>query len=506
MSKQSNTLVIGAGIGGLTSAALLLHAGHRVTVLEAHIYPGGSAGTFYHQKYLFNAGATLAGGFSPGGPHAHVAEILNLEWPVSPADPAWQVHLPDGQTVTQWSDRDRWHEELDSTFPHSGRFWRTQEMLADVSWDISSRPFPWPPQTARDFISLAKAMRPSTVRALPYLFHKVGDFAPQDDPMFAAFLDGQLLISAQTTAASADALYGSAALDLPRRGVNHVRGGIGSLADTLVDWIRINGGEVLFRQQVKHIEVRNERAVGIITKRGLRLEGDTILANVTPWALADLLGEATPNRLRREISERPATWGAFTLYLGLNSEYLPDQKTGNHQVIVDAGQPLGEGNSVFISLADPEDTRRAPAGKRPATLSTHTAVTPWWQLYQSDRQAYHERRAEYTDRMLDAAEKAIPGIRQATELCLPGTPVTFDQFTHRPQGMVGGFPQTSLWSARGPRTGIDHLWLVGDSIFPGQSTAGVTLGAMRVAADVLQTAGHQSISLPTEAISLAVRE
>ena len=54
-------------------------------------------------------------------------------------------------------------------------------------------------------------------------------------------------------------------------------------------------------------------------------------------------------------------------------------------------------------------------------------------------------------------------------------------------GMVGGFAQTSLFAARGPQTGIDNLWLVGDSIFPGQSTAGVTLGAMRVATEVLRS-------------------
>ena len=57
-------VVIGAGIGGLTTAALLLKAGMQVTVLEAHVYPGGSAGTFFHKGYLFDAGATLAGGFS----------------------------------------------------------------------------------------------------------------------------------------------------------------------------------------------------------------------------------------------------------------------------------------------------------------------------------------------------------------------------------------------------------------------------------------------------------
>lgn len=506
MARQKNILVIGAGIGGLTAAALLLHAGHQVTVLESHIYPGGSAGTFYHQKYLFDAGATLAGGFSTGGPHYRLAETLNLDWPVRPADPAWQVHLPDGRTVTQWSDPARWREEWLSAFPATSQFWRTQEMLANISWDISSRPFPWPPQQARDLMTLTKALRPSTARALPFLFGKVSDYAPNNDPMFSAFLDGQLLISAQTTQTKADALYGSAALDLPRRGVSHVQGGMGSLAKTLVDWIRANGGEVRYRQHVERIVVKDGRAIGVYTKQGLSLKGDTILANLTPWSLVELLGDAAPKKRDQEISRLPATWGAFTLYLGLKANNLPDRVTGHHQVIVDATQPLGEGNSVFISLADPEDASRAPLGRRPATLSTHTAVGPWWRLYEKDRQAYEDHREEYTQRMMLAAEKAIPGIRQATELCLPGTPVTFEQFTHRHQGMVGGFPQTSIWNARGPRTGVAGLWLVGDSIFPGQSTAGVTLGAMRVAAEVLQTADYQSLNHPVPAISLVAGE
>ena len=65
--NRSRVVVIGAGIGGLTTAAILARAGLAVTVLEAHVYPGGCAGTFYHQGYHFDAGATLAGGFYPGG-------------------------------------------------------------------------------------------------------------------------------------------------------------------------------------------------------------------------------------------------------------------------------------------------------------------------------------------------------------------------------------------------------------------------------------------------------
>ena len=56
---------------------------------------------------------------------------------------------------------------------------------------------------------------------------------PGTPPDFRAFLDAQLMISAQTTAQHASALYGSAALDLPRRGTHTVRGGIGGLAETL---------------------------------------------------------------------------------------------------------------------------------------------------------------------------------------------------------------------------------------------------------------------------------
>ncbi len=476
--KTRSVLVIGAGVGGLTAAALLLKRGWQVTVLEAGTYPGGCAGTFFHKGYRFDAGATLAGGFDPRGPHTRVAEILGLEWPVQPIrDAAWVTHLPD-KSVHQWVEPARWREEYLTKFPYSARFWRKQEQLAKIAWDISTRDFPWPPATPREALRLPLALRPQTLAAAPYLFRKIRHLLPRETtPDFKAFVDGNLLISAQAVSEHADALYGSSVLDLPRRGVMHVRGGMGAIAETLARWIQANGGEVKYRQRVTRLETANGPVRAALTAKDMRFEADVVLANLTPWALQTLLGEAAPGSLQRETRARPWMWGAFVVHAGVRAADIPQTIT-HHQAIVDVNQPLGEGNSVFISLSPLDDPSRAPNGMRAAILSTHTRIAGWQGLNEA---AYEQRKAAYAEKVLAAAERALPGFRAAAELVLPGTPHTYEFYTRRPFGMVGGFPQTSLFAARGPQTGLRNLWLVGDSIFPGQSTAGVTLGALRVA-------------------------
>ncbi|MFM8320630.1 MAG: phytoene desaturase family protein, partial [Chloroflexota bacterium] len=190
-----------------------------------------------------------------------------------------------------------------------------------------------------------------------------------------------------------------------------------------------------------------------------------------------------PARLRRLPDKPPDGWGAFVAYLGIDEGVLPPGGALHHQVL--RGRPLGDGRSVFLSLSPAWDAGRAPAGRRALTVSTHTRLAPWWDLYQNNRPGYESARQDYLARMLDAAETALPGLRDAADLVLPGTPVTFERFTRRAWGWVGGFPQTSLLRAWGPRL-APGLWMVGDSIFPGQSTAAAALGGLRVARAVMQ--------------------
>lgn len=491
MSTSNHVVIIGAGIGGLTTAAILARAGLKVTVLEAHVYPGGCAGTFYHQGYRFDAGATLAGGFYRGGPMDLVARRTGIDaWPAHNADPIMAAHFPNGQCITRWAGVERWLERDRIFGPAARSFWHWQEHTADLLWELALRQPPWPPQSAREAAHLlgkgAGWLAKNWRRLRPHLLADMGQ--PLSAHLQGAsetlrlFVDAQLLIASQAISTQTNALYGASALDLPRRGVVHLAGGMGAIAQRLAQAVVDNGGCVQYRQEVTGIVLENGRPKAVATRRGQTFEADLIVANLPPWNLARLLGEQAPPRLRNLPATPTKGGGAFMLYIGVDDSLIPRDWPLHHQVIV--REPMGEGNTIFLSASPAWDAQRAPFGQRALTLSTHTALGPWWHLFQTDRAAYEMRKQLYAERLLTTAERALPGIRAAARLVKPGTPVTFQRFTRRDRGWVGGFPQSTLRENWGPHL-APGLWMVGDTIFPGQSTAAVALGALRVADTIL---------------------
>ena len=237
-------IVLGAGIGGLVTAVTLSRAGYPVTVLEAHVYAGGCAGTLYHKGFRFDAGATLSAGFYPGGPMDLVAQAAGIEtWHGRPTDLAMVVHMPDGEMIPRWADERRQHAYQDAFTEQSMPFWHWQEKTVDALWDLALRLPTWPPQTARQAVEVistglnwtsADLFHRISPGLLADVFRLVASQLHRAPGRLRQFVDAQLLISAQTTSENANALYGATALDLPRRGVRVFESGIGSIAARLV--------------------------------------------------------------------------------------------------------------------------------------------------------------------------------------------------------------------------------------------------------------------------------
>jgi C-3',4' desaturase CrtD len=487
-------VVMGAGIGGLTTAALLARSGLEVTVLEAHTYPGGSAGTFWHQGYRFDAGATLLAGFDAGGVFTKLAAHLGVTFPVRPmgqGETLMQVWLPDGRVVDRpvgWTAESQ--AQTANFGPRVKPFWNWQQRRAKALWEIAEG-LPFPPANLSELLQLAKQGTPWALRWRRDLPGILADFArptsrhAPNDPALKRFLDAQLLIAAQTDAAQTYALFGAAALDLPHRGPAMPLGGMGAVAQTLAQAVQLHGGRVLYRHRAERLQIKEGKIEGVEValggrRRGERetLEADLFIANLTPGDLAALYPT-------HAVPPPVDGWGAFMLHAVLPEADIP------------AGAPYrqwaGEGDWTFVSLSEPGDALRAPVGMRVLSASVHTRLKEWQGLSPED---YRQQKARWQERVLRQVEHMIPGLRESARLVLAGTPRTYAFYTGRQEGWVGGYPQTHPLRFAAPTTRFPNLLRVGETIFPGQSVPAVALGGMRVAELVLRRLKLPSPGLP----------
>src|SRR5437899_12051128 len=111
-------IVIGGGIGGLTTAALLAARGLHVCLFERQASVGGCVANFEHLGYTFEPTAGLYSGWEPGG----IYERIFSELPVRPPEvhrlsPAYVVRLPDRSEISVCEPVDQFEANLREGFP-----------------------------------------------------------------------------------------------------------------------------------------------------------------------------------------------------------------------------------------------------------------------------------------------------------------------------------------------------------------------------------------------------
>lgn len=494
MGKAQEIAVIGAGIGGLTAGALLAQQGHHVTVYEQAYVPGGCASTFKRQGFTFDVGATQVAGLEPGGIHQRIFAQLGIDLPdATYCDPGCAVFLP-GMTepVNMWRDPDRWRAERQKHFPGSETFWGLMETLFQASWAFQERDPVLPPRNLWDLGQLVQALRPDTLVTVPFTLMTVGDAlglcGVGDDAKLRRFLDMQLKLYSQVEAAETALLYAATALGISQAplGLWHLQGSMQVLSDRLVEGLTKHGGELRLGQRVTGIHQSGGRLTGLTVCDRRRntetpIAADQVIANVTVLDLLDLWGDRPGDPwqwlYRDRLGKLPPASGAFVVYLGVKREAIPADCPPHLQFLYDFAGPIGENNSLFVSVSK-EGDGRAPAGYATLIASSFTAIDRWQDL--SD-EAYQAQKAQYTAEAIAQLGRYFHLTEETLVYQEAATPRTFAHYTARRGGIVGGVGQRV--GTFGPfgiatRTPIAGLWLVGDSTHPGEGTAGVSYSAL----------------------------
>jgi C-3',4' desaturase CrtD len=507
---MAKIVVVGAGIGGATTAALLAKRGHEVIVFDQAIVPGGCASTFQRRGYTFDVGATQVAGLEPGGIHHRIFAELEIDLPsATECDPACAVFLPGETTpISVWRDPQRWQAEREQQFPGSETFWNLLQKLFEISWQFQSRDPVLPPRSLWDIGQLLGAVRPDTLLTMPFALATVGDalnwLGLGNNRRLRLFLDLQLKLYSQVTAAETALLYAATALGVSQapQGLYHLNGSMQTLVDRLMASLGRDGGKVFMRHQVTEIQTDSKCATGVAVTNSKTGESwfesaDHVVANVPIQNLAEMVTSASlsnhPENLidhstaakswgwqnyRRGTAKLPTPSAAFVIYLGVDRSAIPPDCPPHLQFLYDEQGVIGENNSLFVSVSK-EDDGRAPAGKATIIASSFTDPNKW---YAPDADVA-AMKAEYTKGAIDRLSTFFQLSPECIEICEAGTPQTFEKFTGRYRGYVGGVGQRV--ATFGPfgvanRTPIDGLWLVGDSTHPGEGTAGVSYSALTV--------------------------
>lgn len=514
---MNDAIVIGSGIGALTTAGLLAGvAGARVLVLEKHCTPGGLTHSFRRMGASWDVGLHYVGDMHPGSRPRQLFDYLTggaLTWNRMPSGYDRFVLPGHGLTVTIPSSMAHYRDLLTKLFPREKRAIRRycQDVKRAYSWMSLRYMADMVPPLASPAIHLALRLRTGCAleRTEHYMERRFRD------PALRALLTthwGDYGVEPTRSAFVAHAMIVGHYMD----GAWFPRGGSGQIARMIEERIRANGGEIRLCQDVDDILIDNGRAVGVrVTDRrsvpvSYEERAPIVISGVgareTFTRLLPTTGPvgALTARVREHVARLGHGGSAVTVYLTL--DHYPAGVDGSNVWVNTSQGPddleqmtedlcQGRPQSAFISFPG------IKAGDRHATVEIASFAQPeafdrWSGTRPGMRgEDYEHLKSAMARGLIDLADTAIPGLKDAVRSVEVATPLTIEHFTSHEGGCFYGLPLTPERFATGlacPSTPIDGLYMTGqDAGMPG--IVGAAMAGLSAACKALGPAAYPRI-------------
>ncbi len=466
-------VIIGGGIGGLTTASLLCKEGYQVTVLEKHYKIGGGLHTFKRNGAVFETGIHYVSGFQSGGILQQFYTYLGVfdHLKLKPLDSGAfdVVRVAEDQTEYPIArGKENFIRQWASLFPEEA-------------------------QNIRNYTE--------AIYAIADRFYLCNMRMPEADEMLQVFQDEEVTMPVgafieryiknprlQQLIAWNNALYAGNYTQTPVyvhaiinrffiEGASRFVDGSQQLADALCNVITAHGGEIHCGDGVQEIISEDREIQYVRTEKGKCYEADLYVSSLHPAVTVGLLPSSELSKAyRNRLQTNPNTYSAFVFFAKMKKGTFPYLNSNvycadRYEDIWNVKTYKTENWPVGMMVTMPPKTKEEDVYADTVIINcimNFDDVRRWEDTKTMHRgEEYEAFKRECEAKVLTRFESYFPGVTEKIEHYFSATPLTIRDYTGSKEGSLYGFVKEcdSLERAQvSPATKIRNLYLTGQNI------------------------------------------
>lgn len=360
-------VIIGAGIGGITTALLLAKNGYSVDIYEKNEAPGGRCGQLIRNGYRFDLGATM---LMMPGIYRRVFGVAGI--PLFEDDDIriekdlYNICFDDNTVLTFTTDQERLKRNLEEieqgSFPQSQKYVKAGYTFFRIGIDKL---------IARNFDHLLQFANVRNLGLLIKLKTYISHFAYVKKffrhPHLRMAFSFQNIYVGQSPF-GAPALFSMIPAAELTEGSYFPKGGMYAVVQKLVQSARESGVRFHFNAPVKKIRTSGRKAGSIVLEDGGEIEADVVVANADlPYVYRRLLPgrrkSARIDRMKYASSAICFHWGVDKVYpqLGHHTVFLTDDYKAGMKTIF-RKKSLPDNPCFYVHAPVRSDPAAAPSG------------------------------------------------------------------------------------------------------------------------------------------------
>jgi phytoene dehydrogenase-like protein len=472
-------IIIGAGLGGLSTGCYAQMNGYESKIFEHHSKPGGVAAVWKRGEYLIDGGIHFLICHKPGTPIYDVYEEIGAVGSYEVADMTKYMRFvnENGSKVIEFTmDLEKLEKDLIELSPDDAE--EIQKFIKEVDW-MKGSPLltdlgmsTAPPELRGRFDTLKDMWNMRGF--MKYFYGKYSKSAEGyseylKDPflqtvfkyLFAPEVAFWFVIMIMATIAGG--LLGL------------FKGGCHEFIEAIVNKYESLGGEIQYRAKVEKVLVEDDVAMGVVLSDGTEHRADVVVSAADGRStIFDLLGG---QYIDDKIEKRYDTWKPYDpmviVTLGVGREFEKEAPFSMFMM----EKPLeyaGRSVTVLPLRVMNYSEAFAPEGKTVIQVMLETDWEYWFDLRQNHDE-YKAKKKEIAEEIVKRLEVQYPGIASQIEMTDVATPYTSWRYTLNDKGSPMGWLLTkSTLTEMIPRTlpGLENFYMAGHWVLPGGGVPG----------------------------------